>query len=483
MYLSEMLVYGAALSETQLAAAESGLARKWGITLAPQVSNADAQDWVNRVYANGGTVSAATANAVNDFANAIDAAGIRDRFYRLNLFCGTGLNACLVPLYQNRQRTAGRNLITKNEEYRNPSVYTDSRLTASAGTASPTGAPSLKFTETADSGVHLWRTNYSIPITVNQVYTWSVYVKDVTNGLVILRDNANRTCLFNLNSNTVTEGSGVTGVITDAGDGWYRLSITFVSTQSPGEFLVSLAPDGHSTAVLPAYAGDTGHSLVLSSPQLELGSLTEYDPTPFGNATDTNNGPFVSDDYVETGASGGLDGDGIGKYLNTGFNVSSLPAASDCHLSTYIRGTQSISAATGLIGAIFNGVTDRYRIAFNTATAGNYSTLCELGKATQVVVTRANESDGLVLLSRTSTTSLTLYGDDASIGTNVTSTAETIGNFPFYVFCRNSTSNAPVEFYNGVMAGYSIGGGMDSSDVSAYYTALQAFQTALGRNV
>jgi len=33
MYLSEMLVYGAALSETQITAAESGLARKWGVAL------------------------------------------------------------------------------------------------------------------------------------------------------------------------------------------------------------------------------------------------------------------------------------------------------------------------------------------------------------------------------------------------------------------------------------------------------------------
>ena len=65
-----------------------------------QVSNADAEDWVNRVYANGGTVSTSTAAAVNTFCDAIDAAGIRDRFARLNLFCGSSLNAALVPLYK-----------------------------------------------------------------------------------------------------------------------------------------------------------------------------------------------------------------------------------------------------------------------------------------------------------------------------------------------------------------------------------------------
>jgi hypothetical protein len=60
----------------------------------------EAQVWRNAVIANGGTVSGSTLNAVSRFCRSIDAAGIRDRFYRLNLFCGTGLNAALVPLYR-----------------------------------------------------------------------------------------------------------------------------------------------------------------------------------------------------------------------------------------------------------------------------------------------------------------------------------------------------------------------------------------------
>jgi len=61
----------------------------------------EAANWANRVLANGGTVSGSTLAAVGRFCRAIDAAGIRSKFYRLNLFCGTGLSACLVPLYRN----------------------------------------------------------------------------------------------------------------------------------------------------------------------------------------------------------------------------------------------------------------------------------------------------------------------------------------------------------------------------------------------
>lgn len=66
---------------------------------------ADADDWASRVTTNGGSVSAATMTAVYQFCLAIAAAGIRDRFFRLNLFAGTGLASALVPLYRGPTRT------------------------------------------------------------------------------------------------------------------------------------------------------------------------------------------------------------------------------------------------------------------------------------------------------------------------------------------------------------------------------------------
>lgn len=65
----------------------------------------DAAAWRSEVVANGGSVSASTMRAVSTFCASIDAAGIRSKFYRLNLFCGNDLNACLVPLYRGPSRT------------------------------------------------------------------------------------------------------------------------------------------------------------------------------------------------------------------------------------------------------------------------------------------------------------------------------------------------------------------------------------------
>ena len=273
-----------------------------------QTLHPEAADWAARVVANGGTVGTSL-SAVDKFCKAIASAGIRDRFYRLNLFCGTGLNAALVPLYR---------------------------------------GPSLGGTQ-------------------------------------------------------------------------------------------------------------------------------------YGGATDTNNAFVgVGTDYAETGASGGLTGNGTTKYLNTAFYVDQLPGAANCHLSSFITGTQDIASARTLVGVLFNSVTDRYRLflQLSGSTAPNYGIQTELGKANSAAATnRTNTNGGLIVASRTSTTLLTLYDDAVSIGTTETSTAETTGASPFFVFARNG----PTEFYNGRMAAYSSGAGMTAAQVTAYNTAIQAFQATMGR--
>jgi hypothetical protein len=60
----------------------------------------EALDWLARVKSAGSGASATTVQAVSDFCERIDAAGIRSRFVRLNLFAGNNLTAALVPLYR-----------------------------------------------------------------------------------------------------------------------------------------------------------------------------------------------------------------------------------------------------------------------------------------------------------------------------------------------------------------------------------------------
>jgi hypothetical protein len=217
----------------------------------------------------------------------------------------------------------------------------------------------------------------------------------------------------------------------------------------------------------------------LNAALVPLYRSSAFGGSPLGNATDTNNAFVgIGTDYADTGSSGGLTGNGTSKYLDTGFNVNNLTASS-FHLASFIRGTQNVTTPMALVGALFNGVSDRYRLFLNaTATpASTYSVLSELGKVTNVSADRANSNAGLMLTSRTTASSLTLYDDGVSINTSGTATAEEVSATPLLVFARTG----PVEYYNGIMGAYSIGAGLDATQAAAYSAAMNAFQTALSR--
>ena len=124
----------------------------------PYVTNVEAKNWIDRVYDNGGTVSQATANAVSSFCDSIESAGIRDRFYRLNLFAGDNLNAALVPLYTGPTYggTVYGNAVDTNFNFVSADYVESYGLTGSSTTAKylDTGVPA-NFNNTRHMSVHL----------------------------------------------------------------------------------------------------------------------------------------------------------------------------------------------------------------------------------------------------------------------------------------------------------------------------------------
>lgn len=275
--------------------------------LRPRASgvHAEAAAWRTAVVANGGSVSGSTLSAVDKFCKDIDAAGIRSRFYRLNLFCGTGLDACLVPLYR---------------------------------------------------------------------------------------------------------GPSLTG-------------------------------------------------------------------TQYGNTTDINVGPFVSGDYAEKGSSGGLAGNGVSKYLQTGVSSSAFISGANVrsHLAVYKR----TSANTGVLLS-----------ARSVALANSW----EIGAGGNVIGGTTGSfpvptpHDSLIGVTRTTTTVLHAFRRTVLSSANTASATVAATSIPFAVFARNDQSTdvnayTPVLFTSQTLAAYSIGVGLDGTQLAAYDAAMQAFQTALGRAV
>lgn len=313
--MGEIIAYDRILTTSERRRVESYLARKWGYTTlsAPIVSNADAQDWIERVYANGGTVSTSTAAAVNTFCNDIDAAGLRDRFYRLSLVAGSNLNAALVPLYRGRSRTGSQ----------------------------------------------------------------------------------------------------------------------------------------------------------------------------FGNTTDTNNGPFVSGDYAETGSSGGLKSGGATKFLNTGFKAPSASASpSDFHIGVYAQGVEAGGASRIFMGMATNQAGSNLTTGIGWVTSGAVSGVAI--NETTFLNGGATDRQGLLLAVNDGNRNTIYYDDGTSVATHsgaLSSGFETGTGDEFYILARNFVGTTQLHSLNKRIRAYSIGLAMTSSQVTAFQTAMVTFQTALSRNV
>ena len=270
----------------------------------------EAAAWRTAVVANGGSVSGTTVAAVSKFCRDIDAAGIRDRFYRLNLFCGAGLTAALVPLYRGPSRTG----------------------------------------------------------------------------------------------------------------------------------------------------------------------------TQYGNTADTNNN-FVSGDYVETGASGGLKGNATTKFLNTGLKQSEINADGFGHLSVFARHTPYIVDLTyRMIGLIQTSPTNQFFFVDTRRTGGTDNIVGLHGASTNIRGNITLSGWQLMLVTRSSSSSANVYVNAASQNADTTTRTVAAVNADLYVFAENRVGSGALTFSPMTLAAYSMGLSLSGSQVSSFYAAISAFQTALNRN-
>jgi hypothetical protein len=208
--------------------------------------------------------------------------------------------------------------------------------------------------------------------------------------------------------------------------------------------------------------------------------------TQYGNATDTNVGPFVSGDYAETGASGGLVGNGSSKFLNTGLATNALPSISTGHLSVYAMTGFGGSSIYGLLSTLGPSYAENYSIEANRTTAGLVGSWGQGGSFAALATAAQGAGNGHVIVARTGSTALSAYRNGSFLRSDSTSVTPTATAAPFYVYGHNpnsTTGQAPLNPALARMGGYSIGASLDAAQAAAYNTAMQAFQTALTRNV
>ncbi len=202
--------------------------------------------------------------------------------------------------------------------------------------------------------------------------------------------------------------------------------------------------------------------------------------TQYGNATDTNNN-FVSGDYAETGASGGLKGNGSSKYLNTGLTPNAIPSLATGHLAVY-RGA---GAASNHAMIAVRSDTDYYEL-LKRGDSRHHSAWGQTSLALIPGPEPSHEDAGLRVVSRTSATLLRMYQNGTGIADQTASVTPAGTDRAWFVFAMNQGTIAnywgSATPANSIpLKGYSIGTGLTDAQVVAFTAAMNAFQAALGR--
>lgn len=176
-------------------------------------------------------------------------------------------------------------------------------------------------------------------------------------------------------------------------------------------------------------------------------------------------------------ADRGYTGNGTSSYLDTGFNPTTQAATAkyirdSAHVGLWSRSSGQISSnnsgkdmgATTLLGLWLRGTADTAAWAIN-------STIGSIGN----LVTAANtDGSGHFLFNRSTSSALQSYRNGGSLGTS-TKTSTGIPNSNITIGKSGAS-----QFVNRQFAAAHIGQSLDATETAAFYTALQAYMTAVG---
>lgn len=198
----------------------------------------------------------------------------------------------------------------------------------------------------------------------------------------------------------------------------------------------------------------------------------------FGGTVDTNvSGLFVSGDYNETGTTGGLLGNGSTKYLNTGVTANAT-STGNRHLCVYENARSANTFRISIGARSASPATYFEQTTFTAATTYVFRSSNLVQAATDTGYT----ATGAMMLGVDANNVGTIYRNGTAAGTVTYTNINNTYSGSLFVFAGNS-DGSPTDFTNARIGGYSIGLSMTAAQAVAYYTAMQAFQTALQRNV
>jgi len=175
-----------------------------------------------------------------------------------------------------------------------------------------------------------------------------------------------------------------------------------------------------------------------------------------------------------TFANTGVTPNGTSAYMDTGVNPNSSLQLNSVHFSNYFPSfTIEEKCQIGVIDGS-DGLYSFWR--YNTSNAFH-----RLNSNTEALPRSAHGASGFNIATRTSSSSNSAYVNNVEIATSTTASSA-LPNYNMFISARN-VSGAAGSFSSLEQSFASIGDGLTSTEASDFYTAVQAFQTTLSREV
>jgi hypothetical protein len=387
--------------------------------------------------------------------------------------------------------TDNRNLSSYTEDYVSNANWGRSNMTTTANTIiSPNGTLTASTATTTANANHALYNANPVATSTNQTFTNSIYLKynnaqwitlevwngGAQNGVRLWVDIQNGV----LGTANATIGSYTSSSITNVGNGWYRVSVTGVMPNASAVYLSIRHVDGNGAYNFTAV---NGKSTYIWGAQSEVGTLTAYQPIA------TSQQAYIASQFKYnlkdprdldaafrlvfnggwTHSSTGATPNGTNGYADTLLIPSTSLSISSSHLSVYSRTNTPSTAYVG------------YDIA-----RGNYSLITQYNgniffanlENAGLYLASATVSNGLgfYIASRINNTSVQGFKNSSKLINAVQSSSLATSSL---LIGSIGTTNFSSKQY----AFASIGDGLTDTEAANFYTRVQAFQTALSRQV
>ena len=184
-----------------------------------------------------------------------------------------------------------------------------------------------------------------------------------------------------------------------------------------------------------------------------------------------------------THSSTGAKPDGLTGYANTKMNLFTTVGSSSLSNSTYVR----LNSFKGCFGGVYSPVLMNsawYESLVLLQSISNTSVKVWMGNTGGEGMTgTVTALGGMIMGNRNnSTTVFTLKKDASTINTSASFSVRNFPTIPYYIGAYNNNGTAGL-FDSNEIAFYHIGDGLTDVEAANFYTAVQTYQTTLGRNI